>query len=226
MKTEINVALTLLVSTLLSQTAQAQSFGLFGMYQTKANDNIIVNILQDNIQGCVLRRQGDSLGAQGDYQLQQTNRFFLLECEQPQLIKPSSQGLISRLEKNSENLMLVEGPMLPFSDVALEQRGVGRSYIFKLSDYNNLSPVQRRSDVQKLSAKAAQLPYHYSTEAFMRITDAYGLARPDELVVIYYNSTEQGQKFRDQNLDLMRQIGKFNQQHLTRFSYIGAQSNL
>ncbi|EPJ53950.1 MAG: hypothetical protein OFPI_08780 [Osedax symbiont Rs2] len=226
MKTENKIIFTLIVTALLSQTVQAQSIGLFGMYQAATNDNNVVKILQNNNQGCVLRREGQTLGVQGDYKLPKTNRFFLLECEQAQLKEISSQGLISALDDSSENLILVEGPMLQFADLALEHRGDKRSYLFKLSDYNNQAPEQRRSDVQKLSAQAAQRQNHYNSEAFIRINDAYGIARPDELVVIYYNFEAQGQKFRDQNPDLMRQIGKFNQQHLTRYSYIGAKSNL
>ena len=225
MKTQHKLALTLIVTTLLSQTVQARSSGLFGMYLAASNDNSVVKILHNNSQGCVLRREGHTLGVQGDYKLPQTNRFFLLECEQPQLKQSSGQRLISELDKSSENLILVEGPMLQFS-LALEHPGDQRSYLFKFSDYNNLSPEQRRTDVQKLSAQAEQRQYHYNSEAFIRINDAYGIARPDELVVIYYSSEAQAQKFRDQNLDLMQQIGKFNQQHLTRYSYIGAKSNL
>ncbi|MCJ8340556.1 MAG: hypothetical protein MJK10_18990 [Pseudomonadales bacterium] len=226
MKIHNNLALGLIVSALLSQTAQAQSSALFGLYQAAANDNRVVTILENNTQGCVLRREGKTTGTQGDYKLAQVNRFFLLECQQAQLVQLSSQALITELDDSSENLMLVEGPMLKFTGLALQQPGAERSYIFKLSDYNNLTPQQRRGDVKKLSAQAQQRQYHYSTEAFIRINDAFGIARPDELVVLYYRSEAEGQKFRQQNLGLMRQVGEFNQRHLTKYSYIGAQSNL
>ncbi len=224
-KTLTTLALALL---LISNVASAQTTGVMGLFQSssEALPNTIKKLeSMANAQGCALRREGKILGAQGNYDLKEVNAFFFLECETTLLTKESSQILIGGLEKSAENLMLVEGPVNQFGEFALSKSGVNKSYIIKLSDYNNLNPKKREIDVNKLGAMAQSRKHHYKTEAFVRITNAHGMKRPDEAVVIYYDTPKDGPLFRKNNEDLMEKIGQFNQDHLTQFSYIAALSN-
>ncbi|MEH6347414.1 MAG: hypothetical protein V7785_20120 [Bermanella sp.] len=223
---------TLSISTmallLLSNTASAQTTGVMGLFQS-SNSGLPSTISKLEImaktQGCALRREGKILGAQGNYDLKDVNGFFFLECESALLQKEGSEALITSLEQTTENLMLVEGPVSQFGEFSLSKSGVNKSYIIKLSDYNNSSPQHRERDVKALGKIAQTRAHHYKTEAFVRITNAHGMARPDEAVVIYYDTPKDGPLFRKNNEDLMEKIGQFNQDHLTQFSYIAALSN-
>ena len=218
-------ALTLLF---LSDVASAQTTGVMGLFQSSSSglpSNINKLEAMAKIQGCALRREGKILGVQGNYDLKEVNGFFFLECEAALLQKEGSETLITSLEKLTENLMLVEGPVSQFGEFALSKSGMNKSYIIKLGDYNNLSPKKRELDVVTLGELAQTRAHHYKTEAFVRITNAHGIARPDEAVVIYYDTPKDGPLFRKNNEDLMEKIGRFNQDHLTQFSYIAAASN-
>jgi len=228
MKIRIGMLYFLLGCLITSQTVYAQPVSLFGMFQTESNmHSKIINRLEQGLKplGCVVLREGKSFGGQGNYQLPPTNSFFVLKCEQSLLVQKSAQSLIASLNNETHNLVLLEGyDSLP-SKLSSTEPGTNRSYIFKLSDYNNTSPLQRDLDLAQLSTSAQSVEHHYITEAFIRIHNAYGMERPDEFVVIYYNSATDGQMFRDNNPELMAKIGRFNQDHLTRFSYITAETN-
>ncbi len=222
------LSISALALLLISNVASAQTTGVMGLFQSP-NEGLpsIINKLEKmaKTQGCALRREGKILGAQGNYDLKEVNGFFFLECESALLQKKSSETLITSLEQTTENLMLVEGPVSQFGEFALSKSGVNKSYIIKLSDYNNSSPQHRERDVKALGEIAQTRAHHYKTEAFVRITNAHGIARPDEAVVIYYDTPKDGPLFRKNNEDLMEKIGQFNQDHLTQFSYIAALSN-
>ncbi len=222
------IAASALALLLISNVASAQTTGVMGLFQSsnEAFPNTIKNLESlAKTQGCALRREGKVLGAQGNYDLKEVNAFFFLECETTLLTKEGSQILIGGLEKSTENLMLVEGPVSQFGEFALSNSGVNKSYIIKLSDYNNANPKKRDMDVKALGEVAQTRKHHYKTEAFVRITNAHGLERPDEAVVIYYDTPKDGPLFRKNNEDLMEKIAQFNQDHLTQFSYIAALSN-
>ncbi len=216
------------LALLASHGAMAKSVGVIAMF--KVNDDKTHSLLmarldeQTKILGCALRREGNILGRQGDYELKDVNAFFLLECEN-MLLKNHSEAIINQLKKTTKNLMLVEGPMSQFGEFGLSKPGINKSYIIKLSDYNNEKPLQREQDLGLLSSIAKTRKNHYNNEAFVRINNAYGMARPDEAVVIFYNTPQDGPLFRSNNQDLMAKIGAFNQHHLSRFSYIAVSSN-
>ena len=222
------LSISALALLLISNVASAQTTGVMGLFQSSGDAHKpTIEKLEGmaKTQGCALRREGKILGSQGNYDLKEVNAFFFLECETALLEKPSTQSLITSLNKVTENLMLVEGPVSQFGEFALSNSGVNKSYIIKLSDYNNANPKKREIDVNKLGAMAQSRKHHYKTEAFVRITNAHGLKRPDEAVVIYYDTPKDGPLFRKNNEDLMEKIGQFNQDHLTQFSYIAALSN-
>jgi len=222
------LSISALVLLLISNVASAQTIGVMGLFQSSGDAHkATIEKLEDmaKTQGCAVRREGKILGAQGNYDLKEVNAFFFLECETALLEKPSTQSLITSLNKATENLMLVEGPVSQFGEFALSSSGLNKSYIIKLSDYNNTNPEKRDMDVKSLGKIAQTRNHHYKTEAFVRITNAHGIKRPDEAVVIYYDSPKDGPLFRKNNEDLMEKIGQFNQDHLTQFSYIAALSN-
>ena len=224
-----NLAFSLMAFLLPSLTAQAQPVNLVGMFQTlnnQAHSKVINQLEQDaSDQDCTLLREGKTLGAQGNYPLQPNNSFFVLKCAQGLLKQNRAQPLIEHLDQNTNNLILLEGKDGQQNDTNSPANGVQRSYIFKLSNYNNRSPKQRNLDLIQLTDKSKNLKHHYVTEASIRVDEAYGIERPDELTIIYYQSADDGKKFRHNNPDLMKKIGQFNQNHLTQFSYISAQSN-
>jgi len=228
MKIRIGTFCALLGYLITSQTVYAQPVSLFGMFQAKNNNHTkVINQLERDIkaQECIVLREGKSFGGQGNYQLPPTNSFFVLKCEQSLLAQKSAQSVIESLNNETHNLVLLEGHDSQSNKLSPIEPGTNRSYIFKLSDYNNTSPVQRNLDLAQLNTSAQSVEHHYVTEASIRVHDAYGMERPDELVVIYYDSATDGQKFRDNNPELMGKIGRFNQDHLTRFSYISAETN-
>ena len=48
------------------------------------------------------------------------------------------------------------------------------------------------------------------------------MAIPDEVVVIHYDTPQQGEAFRRRNPDILQRIGAFNRRHLLEFVYISA----
>ncbi len=48
------------------------------------------------------------------------------------------------------------------------------------------------------------------------------MATPDEVVVLHYKNSQQSERFRSGNPDLMKQIGAFNKKHLIEFTYFSA----
>jgi len=227
MKIHIAMFFALVGYLIASQAVYAQPVSLFGMFQDKDNaDSKIIGQLEQELNelGCIVLREGKSFGGQGNYQLQPRNSFFILKCEHSFLAQKLAQPMIENLNNKTDNLVLLEGPDSQPNKSSIDP-GTKRSYIFKLSDYNNVSPAQRDLDLAQLNTSARSVKHHYMTEAFIRVHDAYGIERPDELVVIYYSSAENGQKFREDNPDLMENISQFNRSHLTRFSYISAESS-
>ena len=219
------------ICVLLSQSAHAQSVGVFGLFESKKESVQRKSIEQLEIQatsmGCALRREGKILATQGDYDIPAVNGFFLLECESSFLQKDRSQAVIKKFKHSTEYLALIEGPVNQFGSLGLAKSGSSNSYIFKLSEYNNITPKRRNTDLMKLDHLVKTRIDRYKAEAFVRVTDAFGMKRPDEVVVIYYDSAESGERFRgnDKNSDIMGLIGKFNKEHLTQASYLIAQSN-
>lgn len=220
-------AIALLAGTLLTgHSLQAETTGLLGLYKSGGSNTVLNSIEKHSTNlGCSLRREGSVNNIQGNYNLNSPNKFFLLECEEAILEHPSSTSLFDNLNKKADNLVLVEGPLSQFGKFGLSTPSSNRSYIVKLSDYNNVAPNKRNDDLVSLGITASKLEYRYKTEAFMRVTNAVGMKRPDEVVVIYYDSQENAQHFRSNNEDFLEMIGQFNRDHLSQFSYLTVSSN-
>ena len=51
-----------------------------------------------------------------------------------------------------------------------------------------------------------------------------GMTTPDEVVVLYYDDSKSGDRFRKNNGDILEKIGAFNKSHLVEFAYFSASS--
>lgn len=230
----MNSLIKIIVSILLlalcgAQGAKAEASGLFGIFQSDSDQDYqktihkLENLLKK--QDCTLHREGKIMGSQGNYKLPPVNQFFLLKCNMNVLGNKSTNSWIKLLQSTTKNLAILEGAFLNLDQSSITSSGTNRSYIFKLSDYNNIDPGKRTADLVELGKMVETREHKYTTEAFVRVNNAFGMNRPDEVVVIHYDSTKDGEKFRQNNEDILNKIGKFNQSHLTQFSYFFAQSN-
>lgn len=213
-----------LFSLLSVSLAQAETTAILGLYNEKndqQSNELVIKLEQLGTNtGCALRRHGRVNKIKGNYKLNATNAFFLYVCEIDHSVQVISQSLLVMLKSTVENVALLEGPISQFGSFGLATSTGDRSYIIKLSDYNNLSPMKRNLDLQALGKQNDKLKYNYKIEAFIRIHEATGMQRPDEIVVIYYDSQAEAEKFRSQNEKFMKRIGRFNIEHLSQFSYL------
>ena len=219
----ISLMLTLTASLLGSPVTLGQSTGVLGVYQSNTqNSNSGLKTLEQTARqnGCAIRREGQVLGIQGNYDLDSVNGFFLLECEKPVMEGSSKQDIFAQLKKQLNHLKLMEGDINQFGEFGLAKAAGKRDYILKISDYNNQAPIKREQDLALLGKQNQTLNHHYKVEAFLKVNDAAGMARPDEVVVIYYDSPQQAEQFRAENPEFMEKIGQFNQDHISQFSYL------
>lgn len=214
----------LFLSLLYVSLVQAETTAVFGLYNEKNDQQSSELVIQLEQLGtntdCALRRHGRVNNIKGNYKLNATNAFFLYVCETEHSIQEISQSLLSMLNNTVEDVALLEGPISQFGSFGLATSTGERSYIIKLSNYNNLSPMKRNFDLQALGKQRDKLKYNYKLEAFIRIHEATGIQRPDEVIVIYYDSQVEAEKFRSQNEKFIERIGHFNMEHLSQFSYL------
>lgn len=232
MKLSRTLIVTLLLGGIsIAQNVQAETVGVVGMFYTETpavHHKAMVNLEQQvRGRGCTLRREGNILAQDGDYEIEPVNHFFLLECEQGLLSGPSSQTWIDQLNETTGNLVLFEGTIKDRDSSSIPLPGDRRSYILKLSDYNNINPSKREADLARLGEMVQTRQHKYTSEAYVGISATYGMNRPDEVVFIHYPSMEDGEKFRNnkENADVMAGIETFNRDHLSQFVYFVATSN-
>lgn len=215
---------------LTSVPIQAKSIGLVGMYQLNAENNqkdIIKNIQINTAKvGCQLQRDGKVIDNKGNYALKTINQFFVLVCDSEILASSVSKPWLTQLKQETENLALLEGEFAFINENSFTQSGIKRSYILKLSEFNNYDPVARHNDLDKLGNMVKSMDNRFTNESVIRVNEAYGMKRLDEVTVIYYDTPEAGMKFRQNNEDVLEQVGAFNLTHLTGFSYLFASSNI
>ncbi len=225
------IATLVLAGISIAQNVQAETVGLVGMFYTEkpaVHHTAMANLEQQvDAQGCTLRREGNILATNGNYEIEPVNHFFFLECEQNLLSRPSSQTWIDQLNETTGNLVLFEGPFKRRNSASISAPGERRSYILKLSDYNNINPGKRGADLAWLGETVQTRQHKYTSEAHVNISATHGMERPDEVVFIHYPSMEDGEKFRNNkdNADVMAGIEAFNRDHLSQFSYFVATSN-
>ena len=164
--------------------------------------------------GCSIYRSGPVFDQQGSIKVEEPTSFAVLTCDNPVLANPDDRAHLDG------TVAVFEGDLSVFS-AASDTAGLGeRQYILKLGYYNNNDINQRDADLATLGSIAEQRDGHWTNEAFLNVDDAMGMATPDEVVVIYYDTADQATAFRDNNQDILEKVGAFNRAHLTGFSYL------
>jgi len=168
---------------------------------------------------CAVRQQGKVSGARGSMNLPEVERFLLLGCDRPLLGESVGGQAIERLGQKVENLIVVEGALTVFDD-APDSASSGRAYTLKLSRYNDSDPRSRADDLAALNRDASARPNAFHNEVVITAARASGIATPDDVTLLYYDSPSDGAAFRAANGDLMKRIGQFNKEHLVDYAYV------
>ena len=164
-------------------------------------------------------------GAQGDIGIDQPNRFVLLACDGTILSDIDKHARFNALVENAPADVILEGPIADMPDGVGNGNVDERQYIFKISYYNNRDIDGRTIDLANIDAFTSALPDRYIVESFIGVNKASGMPTPDEIVVIYYDSPEQGDRFRQNNDEALGMVGEFNADHLNEFVYLVGKAN-
>jgi hypothetical protein len=211
-------ALTIAICGLIttgSGAVTAKPIGIFAMFGQGAGKVQ----LHESATGCTITRQGDIVKRQGNLDLPEVARFAILGCENEQL---GQKGYAEELFVEADPLILVEGGLKALSGQAPAADVGQRSYIIKLSHYNNADPQARDADFKAIGKAVAPLDEKYHPELFVAVRRAVGMQTPDELAVIYYDSPEAGSRFRETNQAILEMVGAFNKSHMKSFVYLYA----
>lgn len=209
-------------------TTQAADTGLLALVEVDSSSSYAAGLAGINAAAktanCALVREGSIVNENGNMDIDQPDRFLYLRCASP-VIAANKTGLINPLKALGDKVALAEGPLASVDGPGDAASGAGRAYILKLATYNNDDPAKRDRDLLAIGKKVKPLPDRYKNEAFIRVHDALGMKRPDEAVVIYYDTPEQGERFRNSNGDILKAIGAFNDDHLEDFVYFGGKGH-
>jgi hypothetical protein len=210
-----------LIGTSLALTATvaaAGQVGVVGLYEdgTALNDAAVAEL------GCDVQREGLIFAAQGELspRLRQPGQFVVLDCDQSVLTLAERRNAVSALFTDGEAIAVFEGDLTDFQAPGDEDEVRERQYILKLGYYNNRDTDGREVALSTLDEKASQLDGHWTNEAYLNVQDAMGIPTPDEVVVIHYENAEVAESFRNSNSDILRDVGAFNDAHLTAFTYL------
>ncbi len=216
--TKFNIIAAVTVMTLLAGAVSAGQVGVVGLYRNGAD----VNVAALSDLGCTVRRKGAIVAMQGKLStpLTQPDHFVVLACDQSIMANPERRSMIASLSNGGETIAFFEGVLTDFEQLATIRAAVERQYILKLGYYNNADIDARNAGLAALDAKASGRDGAWTTESFLQVHSASGVATPDELVILYYDTAEIAGKFRDDNQDILEDITAFNNAHLNGFSYL------
>jgi len=210
---------TMLISTVVvlsTDAANAAQTGVVGLYK----NGVTLNEATVNAVGCSVRRQGIIMAQQGKTKLDQPDQFVVLACDQPVLEQSERRSTIEGLFDGGTIIALFEGALAEFETPDDRSAVPERQYVLKLGYYNNLDVSGREADLQALDRKVVDRDGRWTTEAVLNVHNALGVSTPDEVVVLYYNSSDIADRFRDENQDILVDVGTFNAAHLTGFTYL------
>jgi len=169
---------------------------------------------------CVPFRSGKLVGGEGTLKWGDSDHFSLMKCQSPVLADLVDKGFISELTAITDDLNLTEGNLSVLSDkVPAEQS----EYLIKVSYFNNLNPKARQKSLAKIDSSARKTKNAWVDDAILQPRASVGVIQPDNLTFLYYPKAGQGKSFRENNSELMNQIGSFNRIHVERVSYLAAQ---
>ncbi|WP_157738902.1 hypothetical protein [Labrenzia sp. VG12] len=197
--------------------AMAEPIGVVALYK---GDKSALSAMTSS-HDCSIRRGGTVLARQGNLDLPELDRFAVLSCAESPL---KSTALGTFLPDTAQPFLLLEGDLQEF-DAAGGSQADQREYLLKLSYYTNSDPVGRSKDLAALADWVAPLEDPYRTESFLEVHRASGLRTPDEVVTLFYDSPEAGNRFREANQAVLEKVGAFNKAHLVSFVYLVAKAD-
>lgn len=204
----------------LAGASLAGEVGLLGFFQVSdgaAYSNALEGIEAATApSGCTVRRQGELSGTRGPLSLPEVNRFLLLQCESKVLA--SGQGALEPLAQQKEFVLLEGEARFAEEDASAVAE---RSYVVKLSRFNDGPPDVREKALASIGRDVAARSHAYQDEAVIEVDRAWGIPTPDDVTVLFYRSSADGKAFREQNPDIMKRIGEFNEAHVEAFAYAG-----
>ena len=197
----------------------AQEVGVLAMYKVSDSEKFdrAVKRLHSSVieHGCRIRREGELSGTRGSLPLPDLDRFLLLQCETSMHSGRANMEFES-LEPHTSEQVLLSGPSIFTDDVSDVSK---RSYVIKLSQFNNKAPVERDQDLASLGTDAASRPHAFRNETVIDVDHTVGIPAPDDVTVLYYRSPEDAKAFRENNKDILSRIGEFNKLHVESFVY-------
>ena len=207
-----------------AQAAPAKTHGVLGLYGEIADSVFVASVdkLGERVsaQGCAVARAGKVVGANGDIGLDAPGRFVYLTCERPVLTKAAKRGMFA--QTMGKPVALMEGVIVAAEAGNVSVPASSRAYLLKVSYYNNARPDARDADLAAIGEVTAPLDDRYVNEIAVEVHRAIGLPTPDEFVLIHYDSPAHGDRFRENNQDVLEKVGAFNKAHLTKFVYYPA----
>lgn len=223
----------LLVGT---SAADASPYGVLGLYQVKDQTKFEAALTSFESQtkghGCKILREGKIVAKEGEIDIfkvgvfsETPDHFVLLSCEKSLLSSSKSRALFRGLESGGDRVALLEGDIMMLPGANSNSAVQERSYIFKVSIYNNEDPDGRDRDLAALGKATASRPDKYQAEAVVMVSRAIGMPTPDEVTVLYYDSPEAGERFRNNNADIMDSVNAFNDRHLIDYVYYMGAAN-
>ncbi len=169
---------------------------------------------------CVPFRSGKLVGGQGTLKWGASDHFSLMTCNSPVLADLVDKGFISKLSTITDDFNLTEGNLNILSDKVPTEES---EYLIKVSYFNNLNPKARQNSLAKIGSSARKIKKAWIDDAILEPKASVGVIQPDNLTFLYYPEAGQGKSFRENNPELMNQIGSFNRIHVERVAYLAAQ---
>jgi hypothetical protein len=209
-----------------SAQADSKTTAIFGLYEADASVALKVDGSRAELLGCDVLRTGRIVGQDGDIGLPKPGVFVMLACSES-VLGPSGAGsgegnqitLLDELIDGARRIALFEGGLASAEPQATGAEISGRQYIVKISMNNNTDSVVRQRELTEIGGRVAEREDRYSPEAAIDVSRAVGAQRPDEVLLLYYDSPEAGDRFRSNNPDIMQAISQFNSRHVDSFVY-------
>jgi hypothetical protein len=195
---------------------------VFGLFDTGAADIKVDGALAGTL-GCDVRRTAKVFDQLGDIGLAKPTAFVMLACSKPVL--GSSSAALDQLVTGGKRIALFEGDLAMLGP--LEKGGKKlreRQYVVKVTVFNNADPAARDRDLATIDGAVQKVADRYQPEAGIAVSRTLGARRPDEVLLMYYESDQAGDRFRTGNPNLMDQIGQFNARHVGSFIYYMAKA--
>ncbi|RED53468.1 hypothetical protein [Aestuariispira insulae] len=200
------------------QTGGAASHALLALVYGEDGGSIAEQLATAVVENdCVVKRMGPVLGEAGAINLDQPEQFIWLTCDQAVDLEAAGfAGLVNGPDRRPV-LLVGRQTDFPEDDSASDYRN--RAYILKVSHFNNDKPPRRRKDLEQIRNWTLDRKDRYRRESFMRVQAASGMETPDEAVLLFYDSPLHGERFRENNPDILEAIEAFNDAHLNDHTY-------